>query len=84
MNKLQFGVGLVVILMGICLIVMSSGCTSATNGAYERHVVVCPNPECPLHDPNAHLSYHRDIDMEYIGMGQRTYLCQVCGEQWTV
>jgi len=81
----------------ICIMVlgvMISGCikdqpvASSTNQtSYQKHTVVCPNPECPLHDPNyrftdSYESSDRPIDMEIGSTGSKYYLCQVCGEEW--
>lgn len=90
---------LVVIICTIGIVVMVSGCTDNSTNAtanttaeppkYVKHTVVCPNPECKLHDPNSVCSYAgeygRPIDMEIYETntyGNVKYLCQICGEQW--
>ena len=62
--------------------------------AYERNMVVCPNPDCPLHESNGYIYFDgngystketyegmRPIDAEMTDRGL-VYLCQVCGEVW--
>lgn len=85
-------------------ITVFSGCTSTDNSTkqpvqpqtYQKHTLICPNPNCPLHDPNYQISYGgvgtgsgkvRPIDCEVTGTytGKKIkyhYLCQVCGEEW--
>ena len=62
---------------------MDSSC-SDNNTSYQGNVVVCPNPDCPLHNPTFNLNNgERPIDMEIDVANQRIYLCQVCGTRWT-
>ncbi len=90
------------ILAGIIVlaVLMVSGCVSSDTAnnttsqppVYEKHTLVCPNPDCPLHDPNGRLYFTgnaarglRPIDCEVTSSGYSYhYVCQVCGEQWDV
>lgn len=86
----------IAIALALILVVLTiSGCTQAPTQAqgpakYERNVIICPNPDCPLHDPNGRVrsavdGYNgRPIDMEYNGGAGTHFLCQVCGEQWSM
>ena len=83
--------------------VIISGCTDNSSTttqkqpttSYQKHTIVCPNPDCPLHVPNGYAYFGggsgnsnvRPIDMEVgdtTAGGTKTvyYLCQVCGEKW--
>lgn len=92
-------IGIAVIIM--LAVLMISGCVSSDSQptaqtTYEKHILVCPNPDCPLHDPNGRLYFTgnaarglRPIDCEpYSKVNGDTsgfhYLCQVCGEEWDV
>lgn len=89
-------IGIAVIIM--LAVLMISGCVSSDSQptaqtTYEKHILVCPNPDCPLHNPNKSINgygaYMRPIDCEpYSKVNGDTsgfhYLCQVCGEEWDV
>lgn len=92
MNKLLIAYLIICVLIGVASV---SGCVDniqSTNNtdtipSYEKHTIVCPNPDCPLHDPNyqfssTYESNKRPTDLEYDPMGNSHYLCQVCGEKW--
>jgi hypothetical protein len=88
----------ILLICGVLLAcIMISGCTNnptTTNNdnlsttSYQKHTIICSNPDCSLHDPNHYTAIGRPIDMEVgdtTAGGSKTvyYLCQVCGEQWS-
>ena len=94
---------LIFLVIGIIgMVICISGCvengvnqsvntSQKTEPAYVKNTVVCPNPECPLHNPNKKVDIGqsgvggqplRPIDMEMSPTGACYYLCQVCGERW--
>lgn len=88
---------LLFIVVGLILLgVLVSGCTAEpqTQPVQEKSkypVLVCPNPDCTLHDSRDGVSLSgmgnkrlRPIDMEYSpNKGANVYLCQICGTEWT-
>lgn len=114
MSYKKIGLGALIILI-ICLVVCSCGCVSSDNSSTSSTpptptinytTVCCPNPSCPLHDPNGYVSssgggvtplvnstscyrpigiqtsYIFDRAGDIIGI-HHTYLCQVCGAEWS-
>jgi pectin methylesterase-like acyl-CoA thioesterase len=87
--------------------VLMSGCTSnepqtqpakqdapvvsSPVNASSTYIVCCPNPKCPLHDPNVkvHIDYSgqgtgcRPILMVWDDQSREMYyLCQICSDRW--
>jgi hypothetical protein len=100
----MYDMRILAILIGIFIIVtVIAGCTTpnATNNtttpstSYEKHTLICPNPDCILHNPDAALYFNgngraglRPILCVQMTVGGNTYgyhyVCQVCGEEWEV
>lgn len=61
MNYKKVGLGALIVLV-ICFVVSCSGCVSGENSTPQPQptqnytIVCCPNPNCPLHDPNGYVS----------------------------
>jgi hypothetical protein len=104
MNIKNLGIFGVVLLVIMC-IVMSSGCVSSEQSqtqtqsnstpAIQKNILVCPNPDCYLHDPNHYTGYGRGIRpitcVPIVSGNQGVavttgyhYVCEYCGHQWDV